>query len=149
MTSDLSCECLNVNESPFCLEKRFDEECVTTAIVNDFSNNLILEELLIEILSFVSFKDLICNCRLVCKQWKCVIDSQSIWRLKCERENVKIPSCKLLQLPDFYYRNIYIHSRSKMKNLIKNPCGESNNNLIFLFLIFTNFLLKYIIYWLV
>lgn len=127
MTSKSSCACLNVNNSAFHVEKDFDEECFTTSTVKDFSNNLILEELLIEILSFFSFKDLICNCRLVSKQWKCLIDSQSVWRLKCERENVKIPSCKLSQLPDFYYRNIYIHSRSKMKNLIKNPCGESNN----------------------
>lgn len=141
MTSDPSCECLNDNKSSFYQEKHFDEECVSTPIVNDFSNNLIFEELFIEILSFVSFKDLICNCRLVCKQWKWLIDSQSIWRLKCERENVKIPSCKLLQLPEYYYRNIYIHSTSKMKNLIKNPCGESNNALIFLLFIFTTFLL--------
>lgn len=127
MASKQSCACLNVNKSTFQVERHFDEECFTTPTVKDFRNNLILEELLIEILSFVSFKDLICNCRLVCKQWKCLIDSQSVWRLKCERENVKLPSYKLLQLPDFYYRNIYIHSRSKMKNLIKNPCGESNN----------------------
>lgn len=102
------------------------EECVP--LIYDFTDNPVAEELLIEILSYLPVKDLIINSRLVCKQWKYLVDSQSIWRLKCERENVKLPSRKLQDLPEHYYRNIYIHSTSNKKNLIKNPCGESNFN---------------------
>lgn len=105
-------------------ENSVDKECAP--VIYDFTDNPVAEELLIEILSYMSSKDLIVNCRLVCKQWKYLVDSQSVWRLKCERENVKLPSRKLQELPDHYYRAIYIHSTSNKKNLIKNPCGESN-----------------------
>lgn len=95
---------------------------------SDKSENPIFEDLLVEILSHVPVRDLIINCRLVCRQWRSVVDAQSVWRLKCERENVKLPSRKFTQLPNHYYRYIYCFSVSKKKNLIRNPCGEQSFN---------------------
>lgn len=119
---------ISVDRKSASRESSVDKEYIL--VVYDLTDNPVAEELLIEIFSYMSVKDLIVNCRLVCKQWKYLVDSQSVWRLKCERENVKLPSRKLQEFPDHYYRNIYIHSTSNKKNLIKNPCGESNFCLI-------------------
>lgn len=95
-------------------------------LVTDSNDIPLLEDLLIEILSHVPLKDLIFNCRLVSKQWKSLVDSQSVWRLKCTRENVKLPSRKFQKLPDHFYRFIYCHSITEKKNCLKNPCGDRN-----------------------
>ena len=45
------------------------------------------QEVLISILSFVDPDTLIFSCRLVCKQWKEIIESSDLWRTKLFREN--------------------------------------------------------------
>lgn len=83
----------------------------------------IINQSLIDILSFVPAKDLIKNCRLVCKDWKSIIDGHSIWKLKCEREKLYIPPVSFATLPSDYYKKIYFYNPYS-RNLVKNPCGE-------------------------
>ena len=49
------------------------------------------EELIVHILTFVPAKDIILNLRRVCKSWKVIIDSKSLWIAKCHRDNVALP----------------------------------------------------------
>lgn len=86
----------------------------------DFS---ILDDSLIDILSFVSADDLILNCRLVCKNWQEIIDGHSVWKIKCQREKKNIPCVTLSRIPKHYYRKIFVFNPYG-RNLICNPCGE-------------------------
>jgi F-box protein 6 len=52
----------------------------------DEMQRIIPEEVLMLILSHVPAKDLIRNCRLVCKSWKQLVDENSIWTTKYERD---------------------------------------------------------------
>ncbi|CAL1297687.1 unnamed protein product [Larinioides sclopetarius] len=88
-----------------------------------FVNFSIPNDLLIDILSYVPANDLIKNCRLVCKDWKSIIDGHSVWKLKCKREKKNIPSVTLQNIPIHYYEKIYFHNPYG-RNLIQNPCGE-------------------------
>ncbi|KAF8794543.1 F-box only protein 17 like protein [Argiope bruennichi] len=88
-----------------------------------FVNFSIPDDLLIDILSYVPAEDLIKNCRLVCKDWKSIVDGHSVWKLKCKREKKCIPSISLRNIPNHYYEKIYIHDPYG-KNLIQNPYGE-------------------------
>ncbi|GFY47028.1 hypothetical protein TNIN_82651 [Trichonephila inaurata madagascariensis] len=85
----------------------------------------IIDQSLIDILSFVPGKNLIKNCRLVCKDWKNIIDGHGIWKLKCERERKYIPHVSLKTLPSDYYKKIYFYN-PYCRNLIQNPCGEED-----------------------
>ncbi|XP_054707226.1 F-box only protein 6-like [Uloborus diversus] len=86
------------------------------------------EDLLIVVLSFVSAHDLIRNCRLVSQLWKETIDSNSLWKIKCDRERVCLPTTRLDVIPRNYYRHIYFQGKYGT-NLIKNPHGiDSLNN---------------------
>uniref|UniRef100_A0A8D2Q4Z4 Uncharacterized protein n=1 Tax=Varanus komodoensis TaxID=61221 RepID=A0A8D2Q4Z4_VARKO len=73
------------------------------------------EDILVEVLSLVPTKELICSCRLVCLQWRELVDSLLLWKLKYRH------NCKDLNkgIKDAYY--LFCHLE---KNLIKNPCGE-------------------------
>ncbi|GIY68741.1 hypothetical protein CEXT_741901 [Caerostris extrusa] len=82
-----------------------------------------INHLLIEIFSFLPSKDLLRNSRLVCKEWRDIIDGHSVWKLKCERERKNIPAIAFEKIPDHYYRKIYLHDPYG-KNLILNPHGE-------------------------
>lgn len=86
----------------------------------DFS---IFDDLLVDILSYVSAEDLVNNCRLVCKKWEAVIEGHSVWKIKCQRENKRIPAITFNQIPQHYYRKIYVYNPYG-RNLLENPCGE-------------------------
>ena len=83
--------------------------------------SVIPEEVLVHILSYLPGKHLIHVCRVVCKLWKAIIDSASLWIRKCEREGVVIPpTAHSLQL-DFrvlYLKNPY------GRNLLRNWNAE-------------------------
>ncbi|GFS29567.1 hypothetical protein NPIL_227841 [Nephila pilipes] len=83
----------------------------------------IIDESLIDILSFVPADNLIKNCRLVCKDWKDIIDGHSIWKIKCKREKKCIPAISFETLPSDYYKKIYLWNPYG-RNLIQNPYGE-------------------------
>uniref|UniRef100_A0A147A646 F-box only protein 6 n=1 Tax=Fundulus heteroclitus TaxID=8078 RepID=A0A147A646_FUNHE len=76
----------------------------------------ILEEIFLNLPAHL----VVCVCRLVCRQWKDVADSDSFWRERCRREgyhareSTKGPS---------NWRLFYFMCK-KRRNLIKNPRGE-------------------------
>ena len=65
-------------------------EAVHNSVVFPFEQ--LPEELIIHILTFVPAKDIILNLRRVCKSWKVIIDSKSLWIAKCHRDNVALTS---------------------------------------------------------
>lgn len=80
------------------------------------------EEVLALILSHVPPKDLVFNCRRVCKYWCNIIDSL-VWRIKLKRINV--PPNKIIELP--WFACFWIVTKQPLgRNLIRNSCGEGN-----------------------
>ncbi|XP_061174325.1 F-box only protein 6-like [Saccostrea echinata] len=78
------------------------------------------ETVLLHILSFVNEKDLLLKCSLVCKNWKRLVDTQTLWKTKCEREGYY--SSKWLPLPPDDFKK-YFFQNPYNRNLIKNPCA--------------------------
>ena len=78
----------------------------TTQVVFPFEK--LPEELIIHILTFVPAKDIILNLRRVCKSWKVIIDSKSLWIAKCHRDNVALPQDKQMS-------KILRHAHTKRK----------------------------------
>uniref|UniRef100_A0ACB8EEU8 Uncharacterized protein n=1 Tax=Sphaerodactylus townsendi TaxID=933632 RepID=A0ACB8EEU8_9SAUR len=78
-------------------------------------------DVLEEVLSRVPGRDLVCNCRLVCLQWRDVVDLPALWKRKCQREGfgLAMSDRSILDWKTFYFLC------SLKRNLIKNPCGES------------------------
>ncbi|XP_033015296.1 F-box only protein 44-like [Lacerta agilis] len=72
------------------------------------------EHLLLDILSLVPASDLICNCRLVCSQWRDLVDLPVLWKRKFQKRDSDSSPKPLA---------FYIFSRLE-KNLIKNPDGQ-------------------------
>ncbi|XP_013395682.1 F-box only protein 6 isoform X2 [Lingula anatina] len=78
-------------------------------------------ESLTGVLSYLPADFLINTCRLVCHQWKDIVDGNTLWRLKCLRERFYVP--RLMGPPpadfkDYYFKNPY------NRNLVKNPSGK-------------------------
>ncbi|XP_060114746.1 F-box only protein 6-like isoform X2 [Heteronotia binoei] len=80
------------------------------------------EDLLLHLLSLVPGRDLIRNCRLVCSQWRDLVDVPTLWKRKCQREG-HLPRGQERSVPDwkiFYFLCIL------KRNLIKNPAAEDS-----------------------
>ncbi|KAL8198298.1 UNVERIFIED_CONTAM: hypothetical protein K2H54_003758 [Gekko kuhli] len=77
-------------------------------------------DILEDVLSRVPGRDLVGSCRLVCSQWRSVVDLPALWKRKCQREGY-CPLASDRSLPD--WKTFYFLSVMK-RNLIKNPCGE-------------------------
>lgn len=78
------------------------------------------EAVLIRILAFIPAVDLVLVCRLVCCQWKNLVDGAALWILKCQQEGFaeEEPAEEADNWQMFYFLN------KRKRNLIKNPCGE-------------------------
>ncbi|XP_048734147.1 F-box only protein 44-like isoform X1 [Ostrea edulis] len=83
------------------------------------------DTVLLHILSFVNEKDLLLKSSLVCKTWKRLIDSQTLWRTKCERAGYYSQS--LLPNPPGDFKKYYFQNPYN-RNLIKNPCAKEHFN---------------------
>ncbi|KAM7411484.1 hypothetical protein PAMA_021462 [Pampus argenteus] len=59
-------------------------------------------------------------CRLVCRQWKEVADSESLWRARCRREGYNL--CEPTKMPEDW--RLYYFLCKKRRNLLKNPRAE-------------------------
>ncbi|XP_077429738.1 F-box only protein 6-like [Vanacampus margaritifer] len=59
-------------------------------------------------------------CRLVCRQWKDIADSQSLWRGRCRREGYRLRNDS--RVPQDW-RLLYFLCK-KRRNLLKNPRAE-------------------------
>ncbi|NXD62292.1 FBX2 protein, partial [Eolophus roseicapillus] len=80
------------------------------------------EAVLIRILASIPAVDLVLACRLVCCQWKNLVDGAALWILKCQQEGFTGAES---QENAENWQNFYFLSK-KRKNLIKNPCGEED-----------------------
>ncbi|CAB1336469.1 unnamed protein product [Coregonus sp. 'balchen'] len=81
-------------------------------------------EVLEEILLNVHPHQVVCVCRLVCHEWKEVVDSDSLWREKCRREGYQ--TCDSTKLPEDWC--LFYFLCKKRHNLIKNPRAEDKLN---------------------
>ncbi|XP_068192408.1 F-box only protein 6-like isoform X3 [Antennarius striatus] len=59
-------------------------------------------------------------CRLVCRQWKEVSDSESLWRERCRRERYRLRDAS--KTPEDW--RLFYFLCKKRRNLLKNPRGE-------------------------
>ncbi|XP_027738344.1 F-box only protein 6-like [Empidonax traillii] len=78
------------------------------------------EDVLVQLLSLLPAQDLLRNCRLVCSQWRYVVDLNTLWKRKCQRDGFYEQS---LDRNVSDWRVFYMLCRLK-RNLIKNPCAE-------------------------
>lgn len=76
------------------------------------------ETVLIRILAAIPAVELVLVCRLVCCQWKNLVDGAELWILKCQQEGLTTAESDAENWQNFYFLS------KKRKNLIKNPCGE-------------------------
>lgn len=78
-------------------------------------------EIVEEIFLNLPHHQVVCVCRLVCRQWKEVADSESLWSERCRREgyHLRDPSNVPKDWRLFYFLC------KKRKNLLKNPSGEN------------------------
>ncbi|KAM5146252.1 F-box only protein 17-like [Mantella aurantiaca] len=81
------------------------------------------DDVLLLILSHVPANDLVLHCRSVSHRWKYLIDSPTVWRMKCEQmNNMK----ELLRVADMCHNiswpRIFMN-KPFSRNLVQNPCG--------------------------
>ncbi|XP_052338186.1 F-box only protein 6-like isoform X3 [Oncorhynchus keta] len=81
-------------------------------------------EVLEEILLNVHPHQVVCVCRLVCHEWKEVVDSDSLWRERCRREGYQTHDAT--KLPEDW--RLFYFLCKKRRNLIKNPGAEDKFN---------------------
>ena len=92
-----------------------------------FNHIYITDELLARILSYVPDLDVIRVCRLVCTNWRDLIDSNEVWIFKSRSLSRVVPNqvLRCLQpLPTNLYREVVFYDPYSIRNLIKNPNGE-------------------------
>ncbi|XP_077167772.1 F-box only protein 6-like isoform X2 [Paroedura picta] len=77
-------------------------------------------DILLDLLSRVPGRDLVRSCRLVCLQWRELVDLATLWKRKCLREGFD-PERPGRSVPD--WKTFYFLCIMK-RNLIRNPCGE-------------------------
>lgn len=78
-------------------------------------------EILEEIFLNLPHPQVVCVCRLVCRQWKEVADSESLWRERCRREGYHLRDAS--KTPSDW--RLFYFLCKKRRNLIKNPRGDS------------------------
>lgn len=97
------------------------------------------EEIVSYILSFVDPPSLVFQCRLVCKNWKYIID-ENVWKILTRYAKQKSFS-KLsysqritLNLPWYVYYAVFSFDPFE-RNLIKNNCGQGKTSFFLCFLL--------------
>ncbi|XP_073497789.1 F-box only protein 27-like [Phyllobates terribilis] len=80
------------------------------------------EEILLLILSFVAAQDLVLRCRLVSRRWRHLVDSPSLWRIKCERDQRREILLAAEMCPDVSWQRLYLKTPFS-RNLLRNPFG--------------------------
>ncbi|KAL7976030.1 hypothetical protein Chor_014987 [Crotalus horridus] len=79
------------------------------------------EPLLVRILAGLPALDLVLVCRLVCSQWKALVDGGALWLLKCQAEGFAGNDADVEGTES--WQTVYFLNKKK-RNLIKNPNGE-------------------------
>ncbi|CAN8006482.1 unnamed protein product [Ixodes hexagonus] len=78
-------------------------------------------------LSFVPAHDLVNACRFVCDRFRGMVDGNGLWKLKCERDGVLIPSLHRHRVPTNYYRGLYAgipYNRNLLELSSRDAPGE-------------------------
>uniref|UniRef100_A0A8C8RP30 F-box protein 27 n=1 Tax=Pelusios castaneus TaxID=367368 RepID=A0A8C8RP30_9SAUR len=85
--------------------------------------DLLPDELLVQILSWVPGRALLTRCRQVCRRWRDLLDAPTVWRLRCERrgQRAALAAARLCP-PPLWSRLDLLEPFGR--NLIRNPCGE-------------------------
>ncbi|KAL4645991.1 F-box only protein 6-like isoform X1 [Arapaima gigas] len=73
-----------------------------------------------EVFANVPAQELVCVCRLVCREWKELVDSSSLWKDRCRREGYEPRNASN---PPRNWRQFYFLCK-KRRNLLKNPRAE-------------------------
>ncbi|XP_057175075.1 F-box only protein 44-like isoform X2 [Triplophysa rosa] len=73
-----------------------------------------------EVLLNLPAKEVVLICRLVCLEWKELVDSAAHWRERCRREGIELRDASR---PPNDWRLFYFLSK-KRRNLLKNPRAE-------------------------
>lgn len=81
-------------------------------------------EILEEIFHNLPCEEVVRHCRLVCKQWREVADSESLWRERCRRGGY---SPRDASMPPADWREFYFLCK-KRRNLLKNTKAEEKFN---------------------
>lgn len=85
--------------------------------------NPLMDELLLHVLSFVPAHDLLLHCRCVSRKWCGLVDTPTLWILKCKREQrLELLDASRLQ-PDIPWGRVYV-KKPFSRNLLRNPCGQ-------------------------
>ncbi|XP_024240154.1 F-box only protein 6 isoform X3 [Oncorhynchus tshawytscha] len=98
----------------------------SSSVLENFNGKLPMLplEVLEEILLNVHPHQVVCVCRLVCHEWKEVVDSDSLWRERCRREGYQ--TYDATKLPEDW--RLFYFLCKKRRNLIKNPGAEDKFN---------------------
>nr|XP_033812839.1 F-box only protein 27-like isoform X2 [Geotrypetes seraphini] len=88
-----------------------------------FDLTLLPDELLLLVLSFLPSRDLVLQCRLVCRRWRSLVDSPCLWRLKCGRRWRTSQLEALHGCPNVSWARVYVKEPFG-RNLLRNPCGR-------------------------
>ena len=81
------------------------------------------DDILEEISIRVPASDLVKSCARVCKRWRDIVNSQTLWKEKCKWDYYYTNEM-LKDVEDFkqhYFKNPY------NSNLVRNPCAEDGN----------------------
>ncbi|XP_067096631.1 F-box only protein 44-like [Osmerus mordax] len=81
-------------------------------------------EILEEIFLNLPPQQVVYVCRLVCREWKDVVDSDSLWRERCRREGYNL--CDTKRLPKDW--RFFYFLRRKRRNLLKNSRADESFN---------------------
>lgn len=73
-----------------------------------------------EILNNIPAEQVVCTCRLVCHEWRDMVDSSSLWRERCRREGL-LPRDPTKSINDW---RLFYFLCKKRRNLLKNPKAE-------------------------
>ncbi|OCT66324.1 F-box only protein 27 isoform X1 [Xenopus laevis] len=80
------------------------------------------DDVLLVILSFVPSLDLLKSCRLVSKRWLRLVDTPTLWKIKCQQKWRKEVFNSALSIPNVNWQRIFM-KEPFLRNLIRNPCG--------------------------
>ncbi|KAJ8257819.1 hypothetical protein GJAV_G00190070 [Gymnothorax javanicus] len=65
-------------------------------------------------------EEVVCVCRVVCREWKELVDSAALWKERCRRE--RFQPCDVTRPPTDW--RLFYFLCKKRRNLLKNPSAE-------------------------
>ena len=98
-----------------------------------FNDIYLAKEVVVDILTRLGIED-VKNSRLVCKQWRFIIDDPLFWKRKAKKEGINWPHIPLDDSIQWrFYASIYLNQPFG-RNLIQNSNGKGIFKFCFVFL---------------